>query len=198
MNYTLIGSLRSPFVRMVRIFLLSNKIEFKFKVIDYLENPADAKYLASESPLNKIPILQVGDENIYDSRVIFNYLTKQHGLLPPTLEQENMLTVINGMLDVYVNLFMLKRSGINIDDSSWYVDRQKARIEPSLNYVIPWVKTLTPNEPSDWNAASMALYSFLFWAKFRGFLDLSPYPDLLSFLTAFQQADGVEETTIKS
>jgi glutathione S-transferase len=198
MNYILIGSLRSPFVRMIRLLLVTHNIPYEFKVIDYLENSNDAAFLKTQNPLNKIPILIAGENKIYDSRVIFNYLTKQHILLPLTLLQENVLTAVIGMLDVYVNLYLLKRGGLDTDSPSWYIDRQKARIAPALNYILPWVKTLNPSTPTDWNFVSMTLYSFLYWARAREFLNLKDYPDLIEFLDKFKNAPGVEDTSFKA
>ena len=81
MSYQLLGSLRSPFVRFIRLLMIQNSIPFDFEIVNYLEVEADEKRLAAENPINKIPILiatgqkagQTERQKIFDSRVIANF-----------------------------------------------------------------------------------------------------------------------------
>ena len=92
MSYTLIGSTTSPYVRKLRL-CFHDKINYEFKSINYLEIN-DANYLKSINPINKIPILIDNEETIFDSRVIFNHLTKKYSWTKLSLKEENILSAI--------------------------------------------------------------------------------------------------------
>ena len=193
MNYILIGSLTSPYVRKIRLLL--HGTPFELKVVNYLEE-AGNDYLKSVNPVNKLPVLLDGEKTIFDSRIIFNYLTLKNKWPKLTDEQENILTAIDGAMDSSINLFMLKRGGLDLNSGNAFIDRQKERIPLVLNYLTPWVKTLDEKRPADWNFLSMSLYSYLYWVEFRGMYNLEKHPDLKQFLEKFKAAPGVEETTI--
>jgi glutathione S-transferase len=195
--YTLIGSVTSPYVRKLRLFFAQANLSYEFKSINYLEEN-DAKFLKNINPINKIPILLVGDQPIYDSRVIYNYLVLHHNVLPLTLEQENYLSAIDGAMDTSINLFSLRRAGLDIHSGNAYLERQLERVPLILNYLSPWVKSLNANNPEDWNFVTMSLYSYLFWGEFRDILDLSNFPEMKKFLVDFQNKIAVAETTIKA
>ncbi len=77
----LAGSARSPYTRRLRLLLHAHPgTEIEFKAINYLENPADAEYLKSVSPITKIPILMSSEGTIFESRVIANYWAKKLNL----------------------------------------------------------------------------------------------------------------------
>lgn len=192
MNYTLIGSVTSPYVRKIRI-LLHTLGPFELKAINYLEKN-DSDYLKSINPINQIPILLDGELKIYDSRVIYNYLAKKHNLKTLSVEEENKLSAIDAAMDTSINLFSLRRGGLDLNGGNSYIERQKERVSLILNYLTPWVQSLDEKNQAHWNILTMSLYSYLFWGEFREMLDLSAYPDLKKFLERFKQAPGVELT----
>lgn len=189
MNYTLIGSVTSPYVRKLRL-LMHEKINYNFKTVNYLEK-LDADYLKSLNPINKIPIFIDGTSVIYDSRVIYNYLTKKHNWPSLTIEEENILSAIDGAMDTTINLFSLKRGGLDIDGPNTYLIRQKERIPLILNYLGAWAHSQT-----EWNFLSMSLYSYLDWASFREMIKLDDYPLMQIFLERFKSAEGVDATKL--
>lgn len=193
---TLIGSLRSPFVRQIRIYLLNSKIEFKLHAINYLENADDAKFLAHISPINKIPILMDGDQKIFDSRVIFNYINQKHQLSQLTIAEENILTAIHTCIEVSVSLFLLQKGG-EVNAANWYIQRQRERIPECLNFILPWVKSLNASHAKDWNYLSMALYSYLDWAQSRQLIQIEKFPEMLQFCESFKVCSGVKETDFR-
>ena len=192
MKYTLIGSLTSPYVRKLRL-LLNNLAPYELKCINYLE-ANDSEYLKKINPINKIPILIDNEKTIYDSRVIYNYLAKKHDLKPLSYEEENILSAIDAALDTSINLFSLRRGGMDLNGGNSYVERQKERVTLILNYLTPWAQKLDPKHPSDWNYLSMSLYSYLFWGTFREILDLSLHAPLKEFLLKFSDAPGVADS----
>ena len=74
MALTLIGSYTSPYARKIRL-LLHGDTNVTFKAVNYFEEEG-REYLKSINPFNQIPMLLDGDQPIYDSRVIFNYIAK--------------------------------------------------------------------------------------------------------------------------
>lgn len=193
MSLTLIGSHTSPFVRKVRL-LLWNEKDLIFKAINYMEE-VDNNYLKTINPLNQIPMLLDGDQPIYDSRVIFNYVAKKQNLKPLSIDEENILSAIDTALASAVNLFSLKRGGIDISSgNNYFIERQIERIPSLLNLVTPWAQTQTPEK--DWNYLTMSLYSTLYWLKFREVYDINQHPRLVEFLERFKNCPGVTETDI--
>jgi len=189
MSYTLIGSTTSPYVRKIRL-CLHDKITYEFKTVNYMEK-SDAEYLKSVNPINKIPILIDRDQPIYDSRVIYNYLTKKYGWTHLTIPEENILSAIDAALDTSINIFSLKRGGLDTSIPNSYVTRQMERIPLLMNFISPWAAT-----SEEWDFLTMSLYSYLDWANFREQLDISAYPDMKNFLEKFKHSPGVEETKI--
>jgi glutathione S-transferase len=189
MSQVLIGSFTSPYVRKMRLLLHGKKVEFK--AINYLEK-ADSDYLKSVNPINQIPIFIDGDQKIYDSRVIYNYLAKKEGWKQLSIDEENILSAIDAAMDSAINLFSLRRGGIDLSTPNQYIERQKERTPLILNYLTPWVKSLTPEK--DWNFLTMSLFSFLYWGVFRDIIDLKLHPEMQAFVERFKNCPGIAET----
>lgn len=195
MRYTLVGSIRSPFVRACRMLMHQNGIDFDFRVLNFVDDPKDAEALARETPVNRVPILLDGAQKIFDSRVIVSHLTRTHGLRALSLDEENYVTAIYGGMDAAVALYLLKRDGIDVSGPGFYFARQRARIPASLAFVTPWARRLDASRADDWNYASMSLFSFLYWGEARGSLTVTDYPELAAFAERFADAPGVRQTT---
>ena len=157
-------------------------------MINYLESAKDAEYLTTVTPINKIPVLLVDGESIFESRVILNFLIQNHNLKKLTIEEENILSAIYAAIDVSVNLFMLKRGGLDLDRPNWYLQRQQERIPLLMKFILPWARNLDFNQIKDWNILSMSLYSYAHWGKARGFSNLQDDPELNAFLDQFKNA----------
>lgn len=193
MTLTLIGSHTSPFVRKLRLLLFSDKTLI-FKSVNYFEEEG-YNYLKKISPFNQLPILLDGEQPIYESRVMFNYLAKKNNWTPLTLEEENILSAIDVTLSSAVNLFSLRKGGIDIEDGkNYFIERQRERLPSLLNSLSPWAKNQDPEK--DWNYLTMSLYSMLYWMDFRDIHKVEQYPDLQDFLERFKNCPGVTETNI--
>lgn len=196
MAYMLIGSERSPFVRICRMLMLHNEIEFNFRILNFIDNDQDAVALAKETPINKVPLLIDGDQKIFDSRVIINYLSKRHGLRPLSLEEENIISSVYSCLDSAVILFLMRRDGFDMEKKGYFLDRQKQRIPDNIEFLKPWARNLVSSNPDDWHYPAMALYSFLDWGERRArVLEVKSHPDLAAFMERFAGAPGVQETS---
>ncbi len=193
MSLTLIGSHTSPFVRKLRLLLHGDQT-VTFKVVNYLEEEGNA-YLKSVNPLNQLPMLLDGNQPVYNSRIIFNHISKIKGIAPLTIDEENILSAIDTMLDTGVNLFSLRKGGINIhDESNYFLVRQNERIPSIVKMLTPWAVKLDPK--SDWNFLTMSLYSAVFWMGFRDVYDMSKHPEMMEFLEKFKNCPGIVETDI--
>ena len=190
MNYTLYGSLPSPFVRRIR--MLMENIPFDFKEINIYEKPG-SEILKKINPINQIPVLVHGEETIWDSRIIFNYLNEKHQFESMDWEDQNRLTAIDGALNAGVALLLMKRSNIDINQDFMIVNRHKERIESILDYLKPYVE----NEAmKNWNFNIMSIYSFLDWGLFREILDLSHRPLYEKFMEIHRNRPIVQSTQI--
>jgi glutathione S-transferase len=190
MTYTLIGSKTSPFVRRIR--MLMEDIPYDFKELNIFETE-DAITLNKVNPVNQVPVLLIGEEPIWDSRQIFNYINLHHKLHNMHWHDENFLTAIEGAMNSGVTLLLMKRSGMNTDEPFMYVNRQKERIESVLTYVKPYLE----NEGlKEWNFITMSLYSFLDWAIFRNIVNLDARPECQKFLAAHSGKNIVTTTAI--
>ena len=190
MALTLIGSYTSPFVRKIRLLLYGDST-VTFRPVNYFEEEGNA-YLKSINPFNQLPMLLDGDQPIYESRVMFNYIAKKKNLKPLTIDEENILSAIDAIIASGVNLFSLKKGGINVEDQSHYfLVRQKERIPSLLKMITPWAAT---QKPSDWNYLTMSMYTLLYWMNFREIYDYSHIPELVDFEKRFRDCPGVAET----
>lgn len=191
MALTLIGSFTSPYVRKIRLLLWNDK-SLIFRPVNYLE-VEDSEFLKSVNPLNQIPMLLDGETPIYDSRVMFNYISKKWKLPELSIEQENILSIIDTAMASGVNLFSLRKGGIDIGDKSHYfLVRQQERIPTLITHLIPWALKQDPIK--DWNYLTMSMVSLLYWLQLRDIYSVSSHPELVDFIQRFSQCPGVIET----
>jgi glutathione S-transferase len=189
MPYTLYGSKTSPFVRRLRILL--EDIPYDFQELEIFGK--DAELLNKINPLNQIPVLLDGEHTIWDSRQIINYLNVIHRFQNMSWEDENLLTAIEGAMTAGVNLLLLKRSGIDIQQPAMFIQRQHERIQSVLNYFSAQLSGVWMEE---WNIHTVSMYCFLDWASFREIIDLSSRPECRAFLAKHSQRSLVIDTQI--
>jgi glutathione S-transferase len=68
----LLGSLASPYVRKVRIFMAEKKLDYEFVLEDVWSKDST---IVQSNPLSKVPcLIMEGGEAVFDSRVIVEYL----------------------------------------------------------------------------------------------------------------------------
>ncbi len=190
MEYILYGSQTSPFVRRIRLLLGDTSYEFKEI------NPFDtegASELNKINPINQIPLLVAGEQTIWDSRQIFNYLNSFHRYQNMDWDDENLLTAIDGAVSSAVSLMLMKRSGFEIDENVMFLNRQRDRIESILDYLKPYLKS---EALKNWNFHTMTLYSFLDWAVFRELIGLDKRPECVEFLNKYKNLPIVIKTQI--
>ena len=171
----LYGSTTSPFVRRLRLWLAN--VEHEFINLQIFEE-SDREILAKHNPTLKIPMILDGDTTVFDSRVIYRYLTEKFDYPKPSWEQENHLTLIDAANDSLVNLLILQRSEINTNDDKLYFNLQRERVDSTLQHLNALVEN---GYFSDWNYPSICLYCLMDWIQFRTLHDLTGLSALLDF-----------------
>ncbi len=84
-NYRLISFNLCPFVQRSVIVLNQKNIAYDIEYIDLMNKP---EWFLKISPLGKVPVLQVGNEVLFESAIIMEYLDEVN---PPSLHPTNPL-----------------------------------------------------------------------------------------------------------
>jgi glutathione S-transferase len=140
----LIGSVTSPYVRFVRVSLAELGLEHEFIVTGPFGKTSreDQRAINEANPLMKVPVLEANGERIIDSRVIVNWLLARqakaggygHGF-PESVQRENLLSVIYGVLEAGILRFIMQGSHPEIDMGAGYMARSLARAQSGLRWL---------------------------------------------------------------
>ncbi|MCX2794182.1 glutathione S-transferase family protein [Microbulbifer thermotolerans] len=123
----LFGSLTSPFVRHCRIALMQSGLDWEMVEIDIhsSQNP--------ETPTLRVPFLQDDGLRLTDSTPILKYVREKSGMeFIPNVQDFDRYCLANTLLDSAIALFLLERSGFDINSNA-YTLRQQKRIERVLS-----------------------------------------------------------------
>jgi glutathione S-transferase len=175
----LYGSTTSPYVRRLRIWLANTDHEFiNLKIF----SEQDRQLLAAKNPTMKIPMLEdVTDDvtrGIFDSRIIYRYLTDKFDDPLLSWEQENQLTLIDSANDSLVQMFILSNSDIQPDEDKLYFKLQKERVNAVLVHLNEMV---AKQQFASWNYPAVCLYCLVDWIEFRNLHNMQGLTDLLAF-----------------
>ena len=176
MTYRLLGSLTSPFVRRIRLYMAS--IPHEFEIVNWAESDQDAR-LTLVSPLKRIPVLLIDGQPLWESRIIFQYLQRKHEKTALSLEEENIVSAIDTLQDQLIQPFLMQRFGHAVDRGNGYFERVAERQRLILSYLEEQIEA---GLLARWDYPAMSLYSMLDWATFRKLL---PVPSLDSALDRF-------------
>jgi glutathione S-transferase len=180
----LYGSYTSPFVRHCRIVLLETGIDCEFIETDLAAS-------AVKSPTKRVPFLEDGDIFLTDSSAIIKHLREKAGSqFCATTHELNKFCLVNSVLDTVVNLFFIKRDGVDIS-SIPYLQRQAARIQSTLEELNNTAFALQ----APYDDADLRLGSFMSWAILRNQIDFSRYPQLEKFYQAILTYDAFAKTS---
>ena len=189
MTYRLLGSLTSPFVRRLRLYMAD--IPYEFEIVNYLESGQDAR-LSAANPIKRIPVLLIDGKSLWESRVIFQYLQKTHGKPGLSLDEENIVGAIDTLQDQLIQPFLLQRFGHVVDRNNPYYQRVADRQRLILAYL---EKQAESGLLSRWDYPAMSLFSTPDWASFRNVLpDSELGPALVRFTKECATKPLVSET----
>ncbi|WDE04886.1 glutathione S-transferase family protein [Thalassomonas viridans] len=184
----LLGSTTSPYVRRIRLYLQDR--EYEFIDLDIFA-PDDRARLTVNNPALKVPVLIDGEQNIYDSRVIYRYLADKFSGPDLSWEQENLLTLIDAANDSFVTLLLAARSGLDTGEDKLLFNLQNERVGEILARLN---EAVAAGKFGQWHYPEICLFCLLDWVNFRALYDFSH----LSHLTAFHQQNlqhkGIRET----
>lgn len=175
----LYGSTTSPYVRRLRIWLANTEHQFvNLQIFEEMDRQA----LAAKNPTMKIPMLEdgAGDHGqiIFDSRVIYRYLTSKNADPALTWEQENHLTLIDSANDSLVQMFILSKSDVQADEEKLFFKLQKERVNSILVKLNELVGT---KQFASWHYPSVCLYCLIDWIEFRQLHNMQGLNHLLAF-----------------
>ncbi|WP_340677571.1 glutathione S-transferase family protein [Paraglaciecola sp.] len=176
---TLYGSTTSPYVRRLRIWLANTQHEFvNLKIFE----KKDREVLIEKNPTMKIPMLEDNDQGevqtIFDSRVIYRYLSEKFKHPALTWQQENHLTLIDAANDSLVQMFILAQSGIKADEEQLFFKLQKERVNAVLVHLNELVEE---RQFVSWNYPAMSLFCLVDWIEFRSLHNMKGLTALLAF-----------------
>ncbi|WP_404418268.1 glutathione S-transferase family protein [Marinospirillum sp.] len=184
----LYGSLTSPYVRRLRIWL--EHTDYEFVALDIF-SPEGRKTLEAVSPARKIPLLKLGKDTVYDSRMIFNYLNRKLQRETLDLDDENALTLIDEANQAFVHLFLLSKSGIDVQQDALYFNLQRERIS---NLMLHLEGMVAAGHFKQWNYPAICLYCLLDWVDFRELDQLDSTPALKDFRDHHLSHEYVKKT----
>jgi glutathione S-transferase len=184
----LYGSQSSPFVRRLRLLLAGQSYEF---VSMNIFESVDREKLIKLNPARKVPMLQDGEQVIFDSGVIYRYLSAKFGFTPLSWDEENTLTLINAVNDSLVEVLLCQRSGFDTNDNKLFFNLQRERSEAVLKVL---EQKAQAGEFLQWNYLAMSLFALLDWAEFRKLIDLTAFSALNTFVAQAQQHNGVSDS----
>ncbi|MBL4899459.1 MAG: glutathione S-transferase N-terminal domain-containing protein [Colwellia sp.] len=188
----LIGSTTSPFVRRLRLYFIQlNITNFDFVNLDIFASSDDRKVLTDNNPAQKVPTLVDEGQCIYDSRVIFRYLSEKYQQPSLTWPQENLLTLIDAANDSLVSLLLLKRSGFDTSEDQFFFNLQHERVVKIFSVL---TQAVNDGEFEQWHYPAICLYCLLDWTEFRQLYDFNPFADLVEFHRINTNKAGVKDT----
>lgn len=184
----LYGSQSSPYVRRLRLLLAEHPHEF---ISMNIFESADRERLIKLNPTRKVPMLSDGAQVVFDSGVIFRYLSAKFGWAPLSWDEENTLTLINAVNDSLVEILLCQRSGFDTNDNKLFFNLQRERTHAVLTVL---EQKAQAGEFRHWNYLAMSLYALLDWAAFRNLTDLSPFHALNTFVAEDRTKPGISVT----
>ena len=137
----LLGSPASPYVRKVRIVMAEKKLEYRFEAADVWGSDD----IVASNPLGKVPCLVMeGDEAVFDSRVIVEYLDTRSPLarlIPEGSRERTEVKTWEALADGICDAAILARleatwaGRADGQRSQAWIDRQLGKIDAALDAI---------------------------------------------------------------
>ncbi len=192
----LTGYKTSPYFRLIHALCLELDIDCDLDIITFLlkATPEEMDAIKQKNPLMKIPILVDGDTTIMDSRIIANYLLNKVGdtgdiSFPLSIEDENRLSVIYGMLDSGILRFIMSHGDTDMDEG--YMKRSYERIGESLTFL-----SKQTFEENKFGLPEMLLVCALEWFDKRQVYDWKTFPEIQKIYAFYKERASLIETRI--
>lgn len=197
----LILSTTSPYARRVRITALENNIDFDVAVdVPWNEDTGVIKL----NPLGKIPVwITESNENIFDSRVIVEFLEIQNGYKFSSpdplkyLEIKRVESLAEGVMDASLCLFAERKKRPKDLQHQWWLDRQFGKVHRGLTQLQDLLGSHQYIYDNRLTVADFALISALGYVQLRFDDDFSlkeKYPVLMRYYDRLMSRESVKST----
>lgn len=197
-HYTVIGSYTSPFVRVVRTVCEELNLEYDLENTGFFRTQSEeqSNRVSQANPLMKIPVLLIDGKPLIDSRIIVQYLLKNNALpagstfnAGMSIEQENLASVIYGMIDAGILRFIMTGQGAVPDMP--YLQRSLERITGGLTYL-----EASTVLGQSYGFPEIVLVCALDWFKKRGVVDWSAHKKLAAIHAKISEQPALVATRI--
>ncbi|MCA0899966.1 MULTISPECIES: glutathione S-transferase family protein [Microbulbifer] len=122
----LFGSFTSPFVRHCRIALMQSNLDWEMVELDIHASKDPG------TPTLRVPFLEDGALRLTDSTSIVKYIREKAGQeFIGDIQDLDRYCLANTLLDSAINLFLLERTGLDLNENV-YTRRQQKRVESIL------------------------------------------------------------------
>lgn len=199
------GTPPSHFTRKVRVLLqeLGLPYEFvKFEVKDLMAVGAD-KF--AENPLHLFPVLVDGNQRLFDSDAICEYLIERYGQgkelsaffpFPEHKTRDRQLMVlINGAMSAGVSVLRARRSGVEDWKKHAWLCQEMEAISGGARWLEKTFADRTSLYPARLTMVDITLQCFLEWAEFREMItDWGALPNLKAFMRANAERPSFKAT----
>lgn len=192
----LYGTITSPYVRRVRV--VAHELGLPVELIDTATDAGTAS-LRAKSPIWKVPAAEIDGVLVFDSHAITELLLARAGrgpiapFLADDVEARNVLNVIDGALDALINVFYLRKEGIDVDQVP-YLKKQQARARASLDWLESRVYEPFVTSKRELGLPEIGLGSALGWMRFRNAYPIADHPRLLRCLEALEKRPSFADT----
>ncbi|WP_017445559.1 glutathione S-transferase family protein [Gayadomonas joobiniege] len=184
----LYGSTTSPYVRRIRILLADHN--YQFEAVNVYEDETRKRF-AELTPIKKLPLLVDEGQTVFDSHVIAQYLLNKLDLPQPSVDELNLISVVDAATDALIILFMGERSGIATDKNKLIFKLQHERLPDCLDWLNEQAKKGAFETLS---YATVALISLIDWAEFRSLYNFSQWPELKQAVEPYAQLPIVKSS----
>lgn len=191
MTMKLYGSLTSVYVRRIRMAL--EGFDYTLELVNIYDDKERTEF-TKLTPIRRLPILIDGEQAIWDSHTIYHYLCDKQGEGHLTLDQHNLISVIDAVTDSMILLFQCKTSNLDTSAGPLFYNLQHGRIEESFAWL---EQQAADGHFDDWHYPTMCMFSTAAWAQFRHINDMSSYPALQAMLMRHGDRDIVTLTQPK-
>jgi len=151
MSLILYGHPFSSYTWKARIALLAVEAEHEFRIVD-AENPDNVEVVQSAGPVGKFPVLQDGENLLFEATTIIEYLSLHHGgtqiLIPGDPDAAIGMRMLDRVFDNYVMEPMSAIVGEYIRGAGTpdeaRVQEHKDRLERSYGWLESWLRYYPP------------------------------------------------------